>query len=347
MRAHVVVRREGFDLDVALDLVDGEVVVVLGPNGAGKTTLLNALAGLAPLSGGAVPSLRVGMVFQDYRLFPHLSARENVAFGPRSTGAGRRAAHTLADRWLAHLDLTAHARSRPHQLSGGQCQRVALARALCTDPELLLLDEPLSALDAQTRAEVRGVLRSQLTAFAGPALLVTHDPIDALSLADRLLVLDGGRVVQDGAPAEVARRPATPFVARLVGLNLLRGTAADGVLAVDGGGSLHTGDPALTGRVLAVVRPSAVLLQRAEPVATSARNTWLGEVSALEPTGDRVRVSVAGPPDLLVDVTPQAVADLRLAVGDRVWSSAKATDIDVYPEPLAPGQPSVTAPPVS
>ena len=335
-------------LDVDLDLAPGEVVAVLGPNGAGKTTLLGALAGLVPLSEGVVPPVRVGVVFQDHRLFPHLSARENVAFGPRSTGSGRRAAHTLADRWLARLDLTAHARSRPHQLSGGQCQRVALARALCTEPALLLLDEPLSSLDAQTRSEVRGVLSTQLRAFAGPVLLVTHDPVEALSLADRLVVLDEGRVVQDGSPAEVARRPANPFVARLVGLNLLRGTASDGDVALAGGGVLRTEDRSLTGSVLAVVRPSAVLLQRAEPVVTSARNTWVGEVRSLEPTGDRVRVSVAGPPDLLVDVTPQAVAELQLAVGDRVWTSAKATDVEVYLEPaLASGHPSEALPPVS
>ncbi len=346
MRAHVVVRREGFALDVDLDLAPGEVVAVLGPNGAGKTTLLGALAGLVPLADGQVPAVRVGVVFQDHRLFPHLSARDNVAFGPRSTGAGRRAAHSLADRWLARLDLTAHARSRPHELSGGQCQRVALARALCTEPELLLLDEPLSSLDPDTRTEVRGVLSAQLRAFQGPALLVTHDPIEAMSFADRLVVLDQGRVVQDGPPAEVARRPATPFVARMVGLNLLTGTATEGDVALDGGGVLRTEDRALTGPVLAVVRPSAVLLQRAEPVVTSARNTWAGQVRSLEPTGDRVRVGVVGPPDLLVDVTPQAVAELQLSVGDRVWTSAKATDLEVYPA-LASGRTSASPPPVA
>lgn len=337
MRAHVVVQRDAFDLDVTLDLAAGEVVAVLGPNGAGKSTLLAALAGLVPTAAGQRPAGRVGVVFQDHRLFPHLSARENVAFGPRCAGLGRRRARALADNWLARLGVAEQADARPGRLSGGQAQRVALARALCCEPDLLLLDEPLSALDVQTRGEVRAVLRSELAAFPGAALLVTHDPLDALSLADRLVVLDGGRVVQQGAPAEVARRPGSPFVARLVGLNLLRGQAGGGVVTLAGGGVLHPAEPDLRGPVLAVVRPSAVLLQREHPVATSARNTWPGRITALEPAGDRVRVSVAGPPDLLVDVTAQAVAELRLGVGDEVWSSAKATDVQVYAEGAAPG----------
>jgi molybdate transport system ATP-binding protein len=239
----------------------------------------------------------------------------------------------VADSWLARLGVTDQAAFKPAELSGGQAQRVALARALCAQPALLLLDEPLAALDAATRVEVRAVLHQQLRDFTGVAVLVTHDPLDALSLADRVVVLEGGRVVQQARPADLVRRPATAYVAALAGLNLMRGTATGGVLQLDGGGTLVLGDRSLSGRVLAVVRPSAVLVERDEPHATSARNVYPGRVTGLEQLGDRVRVAVTGPPDLFVDVTPAAVADLRLAPGDQVWLSVKATDLEAYPEP--------------
>ncbi len=243
LRVDAQVRRGSFALEVAFDAPPGEVVGVLGPNGAGKSTLLRALAGLTPVSAGTVllgervlddagtgafvePNARpVGFVFQDYRLFPHLSVRDNVAFPLRSAGLGREGARAAADRWLGRLGLADLADRRPGALSGGQAQRVALARALAGEPALLLLDEPLSALDARTRLDVQDELRRHLSAFAGPSLLVTHDPLEALVLADRLLVLEDGRIVQDGRPGEVARRPATDYVARLVGLNLYPGRA--------------------------------------------------------------------------------------------------------------------------
>ena len=351
LQARLQVQRPEFVLDVDLEVADGEVVAVLGPNGAGKSTLLRALAGLLPLRagrvelGGAVledtaarvrvPSRdrAVGVVFQDYRLFPHLSARENVAFGPRSTGTPRAAARADADGWLARLGLAGLADRRPAELSGGQAQRVALARARATRPGLLLLDEPLAALDVATRTSVRSELRAQLDGFPGPAVLVTHDPLEAMTLASRLVVLEQGRVVQDAAVGEVTRRPATAYVARLVGLNLLRGTAADGVLAVDGGGRVATADRATRGPALAVVRPSSVLVATAPPGASSARNSWPGAVVGLEALGDRVRVEVDGSPPLLADVTASAVAELRLAAGDPVWVSVKATDVEVWPAP--------------
>ncbi len=353
--AQLRVTRGEFTLDVAVCAGPGEVVAVLGPNGAGKSTLLRALAGLVPLDGGRVelddavledPAARirvaprdrqVGVVFQDYRLFPHLSARENVAFGPRSTGTPRAAARADADGWLARLGLVGLEARRPAQLSGGQAQRVALARALATRPRLLLLDEPLAALDVTTRTDVRTELRAQLDAFDGPALLVTHDPLEAMTLAHRLLILEGGRVVQDGPVAEVTRRPATTYVARLVGLNLLRGRATAGVLAVDGGGELRTAETSVSGPALAVVRPSAVGVSAQEPHGASARNTWPGRLTSMEALGDRIRLEVASRPPLLVDVTAQAVAELRLAAGDRVWVSVKATDVELYPGPAARG----------
>ena len=364
LAARVGVHRDGFTLDVELAAAGGEVVAVLGPNGAGKSTLLQALAGLIPLDEGRVeldgrvledPAARiriapqdrqVGVVFQDYLLFGNLSARENVAFGLRSTGTPKAAARAQADQWLARFGLTGLAARYPRELSGGQGQRVALARALCAQPQLLLLDEPLAALDVRTKTEVRSQLREELTAFAGPTLLVTHDPLEAMALADRLLIVEDGRVVQAGPAADIARRPATGYVARLVGLNLLRGTAAGGMLSLDGGGRLATSDTDLAGRALAVVRPSAVLVHTSAPGPSSARNVWPGTVDSLEALGDRVRLTIAGSPSLLADVTTQAVAELRLAPGDPVWVSLKATDIDTYAETthLLAGQRSTTRP---
>ncbi|MFN2538692.1 MAG: ABC transporter ATP-binding protein, partial [Mycobacteriales bacterium] len=247
----VRVTRGDFLLDVELTVDDGEVVAVLGPNGAGKTTLLRALAGLEPYDADRIAD--VGFVFQDYRLFPHLSARDNVAFPLRSKGKRHAEARVVAAGWLTRLGVAEQASLRPEQLSGGQAQRVALARALCSSPGLLLLDEPLAALDAATRGDVRHVLHQELDQFAGPTVLVTHEPLDALSLADRVVVLESGRVVQQATPRELVRRPATAFVAALGGLNLLRGTAADGLLTLDGGGSLVLGARGLSGRALAVV----------------------------------------------------------------------------------------------
>ncbi|GAA1901235.1 ABC transporter ATP-binding protein [Lapillicoccus jejuensis] len=353
--ARVVVRRNGFVLDVELTAQPGEVVGVLGPNGAGKSTLLRALAGLQPLTGGRLalggrvldepstavfvpPAVRpVGLVFQDYRLFPHLDALDNVAFGPRARGVRRPAARATAGDLLRRLGLEGLEHRRPAELSGGQAQRVALARALAVDPGLLLLDEPLAALDARTRLEVRSRLREHLRGVDAPVLVVTHDPLEAMVLADRLVVLEGGRVVQEGTPLQVARRPATQYVARLVGLNLWSGRlVGTGVVELEGGGRVTgTLDPGSGARegdaVLAAVSPSAVVLSTAAPGPTSARNVWPGTVEGVELLTDRVRVEVGGPPHAFVDVTPAAVAELGLHPGQPVWLSAKATETDVYP----------------
>jgi molybdate transport system ATP-binding protein len=324
---------------------------VLGPNGAGKTTLLRTLAGLMPLTRGRIalgdvvldepgtrtflaPAQRgVGVVFQDYRLFPHQRVIDNVAFGPRSRGVERRAAQVVARTWLDRLGIGDLARRRPRQLSGGQAQRVALARALAVEPALMLLDEPLAALDAHSRAEVQSELREHLAAFAGPTLLVTHDPIEALLLAHRIVVLEAGRVVQEGRPGEIASRPATSYVAALVGVNLYAGTAAGGQVDLDGGGAVTIGDASLAGRVLVAVRPSAITVFTSRPDAGSARNLWAGRITGLAPLADRIRLTVSAAPPARVDVTPTAVADLDLAPGRDVWLAAKATDLTAYPEP--------------
>jgi molybdate transport system ATP-binding protein len=347
--AEVRVRRGDFTLDAALSVVPGEVVALLGPNGAGKSTLLRALAGLLPVDGGRItvagralddPAARVfvpperrpvGIVFQDYLLFPHLSVRANVEFAPRSAGLGRQAARAVAAELLGRFGLADLAGRRPRTLSGGQAQRVALARTLAARPAMLLLDEPLSALDAGSRAAVRADLRRHLASFGGPALVVTHDAIEAMVLADRLVVLESGRVVQDGPAAEVARRPRTDYVAGLMGLNLYRGRADSGLVTVDGGGALRVADRSAAGPVLVALRPTAVTVHATEPTGGSARNVWAGELSTVEPVGDRVQLAIAATPPVRAEVTPLAVAELGLHPGARVWAAAKATDLDVYP----------------
>lgn len=346
--ATIGVHRDRFTLDMALTAEPGEVVAVLGPNGAGKSTLLRAVAGLTPLTAGRLdiagrtvddsatgtfvaPEHRgLGVVFQDYRLFAHLSVIDNVAFGPRCAGTDRQVARAQARELVERLGLGPVADSKPGALSGGQAQRTALARALAIEPVALLLDEPLAALDAQTRIDVRGTLRDRLRDYAGPTLLVTHDPLDALLLADRLIVLEEGRVRQIGRPVDVAARPATNYVARLVGVNLLRGLTTNGMLQLTGGGRLAVADGDLSGETLAVLRPNAITVHTEQPDPGSARNMWPVHIERISLLGDRVRLDTHGQPDAAVDVTPAAVAELGLREGQRVWLTAKATEIEAY-----------------
>ena len=347
LAADLHVERGGFRLDVRLDVPPGGVLALLGPNGAGKSTVLRALAGLTPLSAGSValagrclddpragvlvpPAERaVGMVFQDYLLFPHLSAVDNVAFGLRAGGQSRAASRRTAMAWLERVGLADVADVRPGALSGGQAQRVALARALAPEPRLLLLDEPLAALDAGTRMQVRSELRRHLLDYSGCTVLVTHDPLDAMVLGDALVVVEDGRVVQSGAPGDVARAPRTEYVARLVGLNLYRGRSHGTRVEVDGGGALATTD-VREGPVFATFPPGAVALHSSRPQG-SARNSWPGTVVGLEQRGDTIRVEVGASPPVLADVTAAAVADLRLGVGSEVWAAVKATEVHTYP----------------
>ena len=335
-----------FELDVQLAVAAGELVAVLGPNGAGKTSLLRALAGLLPLSAGRVtldgvvledpvegirvPSERrpIGLVFQDYLLFPHLSVLENVAFGLRARGMARAAAIDEARRWLDRVGLPAEGDRKPVSLSGGQAQRVALARVLALNPALLLLDEPMAALDASTRVEFRRDLRRHLESFRGVRLLVTHDPVEAMAMADRLVVLENGRVLQSGTPADVTQHPRSRYVADLVGVNLFRGRASHDVITLADGGLL-TAAGAADGDVFAVVHPRTVALYRTSPDGTP-RNIWEGRAIDLDLEGDRVRVRLDGSPSIVAEVTPAAVRELGLDRGDSVWISVKATEINVY-----------------
>ncbi|MFF9101610.1 ABC transporter ATP-binding protein [Streptomyces rubrogriseus] len=339
--ARLVVERGGFRLDVALTAAPGDVVALLGPNGAGKTTALRALAGLVPLSDGHLrldgaeldrtpPESRpVGVVFQDYLLFPHLTALDNVAFGPRCRGATKAQARTQAAAWLERLGLAGHAAAKPRRLSGGQAQRVALARALATRPRLLLLDEPLAALDARTRLDVRAQLRRHLADFEAVAVLVTHDPLDAMVLADHLVVVEDGHVVQEGTPSHIARRPRTDYIAHLVGLNLYRGRAEGHTVRLEDGPAITTTEE-LTGPAFVAFPPSAVTLHRERPTGSSARNVWRCEVAGLETHGDQIRADLSGELPLAADLTTLAAAELELHPGATVWATVKATQTHAY-----------------
>jgi molybdate transport system ATP-binding protein len=344
LEAQVAVQRGSLALEVDVEVADGEVLAVLGPNGAGKSTLLRVLAGLLRADAGDVvvdgelwdgrdaflPShrRRLGMVFQDALLFPHLSVADNVAFGLRTRGQGRAAARAAADGWLTRVGLDGLGGRRPAELSGGQAQRAALARALVGDPALLLLDEPLSALDARTRLTVRAELRRHLAEFGGSTVLVTHDPVDAMALADRVVVVEEGRVVQAGPPAEVARRPRTDYVARLVGLSLLPGTGEGRTVRLDGGAEVAVADE-VAGPVFAAVRPESVALFLARPEG-SPRNVWPLRLAGAVPHGTTVRCELSGAVPLVADVTATAFAELGLAPGSEVWAAVKASEVAVY-----------------
>jgi molybdate transport system ATP-binding protein len=332
------------DCDVTADT--DVTVAVLGPNGAGKTTLLRVLAGLLPVEDGRVEvdgtvfedtadgtrltpeARRVGFVFQDHGLFPHLSVLDNVAFGLRARGVDRATANAKASEWLGRVDLASYAAGRPSALSGGQSQRAALARVLVTEPRMLLLDEPLAAVDTSGRLELRRALREHLSSFAGVRLLVTHDPLEAASLADRVIVLEEGRVTQEGPFGEVTARPRSAWIARMAGVNLLRGVMSGGVLTLADGSTLTVAS-GIAGPVLATIHPRAVALYRQAPEG-SPRNVLRNQVGGVDPEGDRWRIRLSGAVPLVAEVTPAAATELHLADGGEVFAVVKATEIDVY-----------------
>jgi ABC-type Fe3+/spermidine/putrescine transport system ATPase subunit len=337
MRASV--RTPYVELDLHAE--PGEVVALIGPNGAGKTTALRALAGLSEGSTsltvdgrevGGLPAHRrgVGWVPQSTALFGHLTALDNAAFALRSRGVRRTPARQQARTWLERLGVADLADARVGTLSGGQAARVALARALAGEPVLLLLDEPLAALDARTRDEVRQLLRSTLAGGRAAVVLVSHDPVDVLALADRVVVVEAGRVVQEGTPAEVAAAPRSSWVAALLGQNAWRGTTdSTGLRLPDG--HVTAAEPLPVGlAALALCEPSSVTLHR-EPPSGSARTVLSGPVQELRALGGRVRVTVASTPPVVAEITAAAAAGLALAEGGTVWAAVKATEIRLVP----------------
>ena len=338
-------RATGFRVDVDIEIRPGTTVALLGPNGAGKSTIVEVLAGLLAIEEGSVvlderildsPSddllvqpedRKIGVVFQDYLLFPHMTVLENVAFGLRNKGSSKESATAGASEWLERLGISPLAGQRANDLSGGEAQRVALARALCTSPDLLLLDEPMSALDATTRVKVRRELADALQAFPGPRLLITHDPTEAFLLADHIYVMEEGQISQSGSAEEIRLRPRTSYAADLAGANLFRGVAEDGLIQVDGH-HLHSANTSASGEVLATLHPRAISVHRERPEG-SPRNVWATELTRIEHYGDRVRLQTGPPLVMTAEITPDAVRALELSIGTTVWVSIKATEIGV------------------
>jgi molybdate transport system ATP-binding protein len=337
---------------VAFEAPAGATTVLVGESGAGKTSVLRLAAGLDqpesgrirlgdevladPGAGIAVPPWRrdVGYVAQDYALFPHLTVAQNVAFGLEAKRVGRVAIESRVARTLRRTRISELARRRPAMLSGGQQQRAALARALVLDPRMLLLDEPLAALDLQTRRQVRGELRDLLRDLGCVTLYVTHSPLEALLFGDRIVVMEDGRVTQIGTRDDLLRHPRSRYVAELMGTNLLAGTVArsgagrvrttDGELAVS-----EPGDP---GEVFLAVDPGQITIHPQAPEG-SAQNVFVGPILELvpePPTGERVRVVLGTHPALVAEVTHEAVAALELREGLLVYASFKATGIRTY-----------------
>jgi len=345
-----------YRLELQLELGRGTLVVA-GESGSGKSTLLRLLAGLETPDAGRitvagrvwfdhaagialpVSQRRVGWVPQDLGLFPHLTARENVAFGLRARGRRGPGVDRAVSGALERLGVVELADREPRALSGGQQQRVALARALVTEPDLLLLDEPLAALDVRTRESVRGELRRLLEGLACLTVFVTHSPVEAILFGDQVAVLEEGALVQTGNREELLRRPRSPYVAQFMGINLFRGRVIerrpDGgavIATADGAVTVASGEAATAGEVFVAVSPREVTLYRTAPDA-SARNLFVGRVTEMipePPFGERVRVVLDTHPRLVAEVTRAAVTELRLAEGDEVFASFKATGAVAY-----------------
>jgi molybdate transport system ATP-binding protein len=345
-------------VDVEFCAAAGEVLAVLGPNGAGKSTALHVIAGLLQPDAGVVRlgdrvltdttsrvfvpthARRVGLLLQDALLFPHLSVAANVAFAPRSGDRkrSRRDARATAARWLDQVDAVELAGRMPRQLSGGQAQRVALARALAADPDVLLLDEPLAGLDVSTAAAMRKLLRNTLTRDGRSAVMITHDVLDVLTLADRVLILESGRIVETGSATSVLASPRSRFGARFAGVNLVSGTAGpDGTLRTEWGTAWHgvPADDVVVGQpAVGVFTPAAVAVYRDKPHG-SPRNTLEVVVAELDSRGPALRVRADEQPDggpgLAADITAESAAELRVAPGERVYFSVKAQEITVHP----------------
>jgi molybdate transport system ATP-binding protein len=348
----VTARRGAFEVRAAFEAEAGRTVALLGPNGSGKSTLVSTIAGLLlPVEGTIalddlvlddaasrvhVPPERrpIGVVFQDLLLFPHLSATENVAFPLRARGVPKPEARERASGLLERLGLANRADARPRDLSGGEAQRVALARALVVEPGLLLLDEPLSALDVGARVRVRDLIREELARFAGVRLIVTHDPVEASALADRLVLLEGGRVTQIGTPEDIRTAPRSRYAAALVGVNAFHGLLGSteegaGRLATDEGDIVVPWpDGVEPGEVIGLLKPSDVTVSL-EPPTGSARNVFRGRITSVAIEGERARVRIATTPPLVAEVTLGSVERLGLREGTLIWASFKAVEVQI------------------
>ncbi|MDX2121846.1 MAG: ABC transporter ATP-binding protein [Gemmatimonadota bacterium] len=344
-----------FRLECELEAAPGSTLVLVGESGSGKTTVLRLLAGLLRPEAGRIecdgatwcdtvarqwwpPQRRaIGYLSQDYALFPHLTVLDNVGFGLVASGVGRREARRRAGAALERLSLREFAGRRPSELSGGQQQRVALARALLLEPALLLLDEPLSALDLETRHAVRTELRRTLRALPCVTVFVTHAPMEAMLFGDRIAVLERGRLAQTGDAPALLRQPRTRYVATLLGLNLLPGRVRHrgpgDEVALETPRGLVTLLAAEAGEELfLVVSPDQVTLSR-DPPGASARNVFPGVVEEIlpePPHGERVRVVLGPAPSFVAEVTAQAAHAMGLAAGQRVYASFKATSVAAY-----------------
>ena len=350
----VTIRRGTFAVRASFDAGRGSTTALLGPNGSGKSTLVSSMAGLTPPDEGSVvldgtvldepaagvylpPERRpIGVVFQDLLLFPHLSALENVEFPLLARGVARGEARDRSEHLLRRLEVVERARAKPRDLSGGEAQRVALARALVAEPRLLLLDEPLSALDVGARARLRQVVRDELERFPGVRVLITHDPVEAFTMADRLVIVEDGRVTQVGTPEEIRSAPRSRYGADLVGVNAIRGVLAP---IGEGTGRLISSEGALVvpwpewyveGEVVGIVRPIDVTLWPDRPEG-SARNVLFGRVISVAIEGNRARVRLATAPPLVAEVTLGSVERLRLRSGVEVWASFKAVEVELLP----------------
>ena len=353
LEVDVDARRDGFSVGAAFSAGSGDTVALLGPNGAGKSTVVSVLAGLLHAERGRVvldgevltdteagiqataERRPIGIQFQDLLLLPHLSVLENVAFPHRARGAPANLARMRAREALELVDGAALAAAKPSTLSGGEAQRVALARALVTGPRLLLLDEPLAALDVSAKTRIRALLRRVLSSFGGVTVVVTHDPIDAMTLADRLVVLEQGRMTHNGTPSEIRAAPRTAYAADFVGVNMFSGILVPGpgaatLRTVDGDVACAAPEGAVASveGAIGIVKPADVSLSSAAP-GGSARNAFQGPISFISVEGERARVGVGSAPPVVAEITTASLRELGLVEGMRVWASFKALEVRV------------------
>lgn len=354
------IHRGVFTLTASARVAPGEVLGIIGANGSGKSTLLGVIAGSHRLDDGFVrlgdrvlshreagvaevavrrPERRIGLLDQRALLFPHLDARDNIAFAPRARGMHRRAAHRLAESWLERVGLPGRGDARAQELSGGQQQRVAIARTLAAEPELLLLDEPFAALDVASRSELRSIVSAEARRLGIPVILVSHDPLDLIALTHRVLVLESGRIAQEGSVSAVLESPATPFAAAFSGRALLHGTSGNaGELRLDqhpidalrGNGSLpEPGNAAVASFDPARVQisPSAGPISSARGAESDAPNTWRGEIGAVSAGPSGIRVECAEWPEVWATLPLSRAFEPWLATGSSVIWHLSEDDI--------------------